>query len=157
MAWDILAIGGIILGGVILIEGILLYRLSHDYYQFKRETSMLLQEYTLERKLNTMIEHGEEDSLHQLAHELVAHVKRKFKLKAKTYSALSDELRQRYDIDEDIRNLLLDFFHEMIVINYKNDNLDREEKERVKEKIRLLLEVLERKAQAKEQASKMRQ
>ncbi len=138
----------IILASLIILEGIILLQLRKDYLAFKRETQLLLQEYMLERKLTSMIQQGEEDSLHQLAHELVAHVKRKFKLKAKTYSALTEELRQRYDIDEDVRNLLLDFFHEMIIINYKNDKLDREEKERVKEKIKLLLHLLEEKAQA---------
>ena len=143
-------------GLVIIIEGAILYTLRKDYQQFKRDTQLLLQEYMLERKLNNLIQHGEEDSLHTLAHDLVAHVKKKFKLKAKTYSTLIEELRQRYDIDEDIKNLLLDFFHEMIIINYKNDNLDREEKERVKEKIKLLLNVLEQKTQGRIRQSRVK-
>lgn len=85
------------------------------------------------------------ENVHTLATHLFHHAKKRYRLTANNHSEMVRELRVREDIDEKLRDAMVDFFENMMLISYKKDNLSDDEKADLKKKIKLIVDHLQHK------------
>ncbi len=95
----------------------------------------------LEETLTNLTQNS--NSIHELANQLFMNVKTVFGLKSKTYSLAIKEIEEK-PLDPKIKELLLDFFNDMILISYKDENITETEKEDLKQKIKVIMNLLEK-------------
>jgi len=71
-------------------------------------------------------------------------VKERFHLKAESYAEVVQEIDKSRDVPEDIRELLIDFFNEMIRITYRDEaELSHDEKVDLRKKIKVILKAVQ--------------
>ena len=80
-----------------------------------------------------------EDKVEKLAKKLFLITKKKFNLTSTTYSEIVDELRESHSIkDNDLRKLLIDFFNDLISIQYQEKTFSSEQRSKFKNRILLI-------------------
>lgn len=76
----------------------------------------------MDTKISNVFSGSDEDkSIHDLANDLFKEAKTRYNLKAHSYSDMIKELSQIDNIEDDMRDALIDFFEHMIVISYKEE------------------------------------
>ncbi|MCF7861923.1 hypothetical protein K9M79_06780 [Candidatus Woesearchaeota archaeon] len=85
----------------------------------------------------------QEEKISYLARKIFTFVKDKFQLKATTYTELIEELKATDAIGDSISSLLIDFFNDLITIQYQEKSLDGEEKKLFKDKTIIIAKKLE--------------
>ncbi len=79
------------------------------------------------------------ESIYTLAHQLFQHAKKRYNLKARSHDELIKELRSKENIKEELREAMIDFFENLMLISYKKEKVSDEEKEELKRKIKLII------------------
>ncbi len=119
----------------------IVFNLKKEIKELKEEIKKYLSDLKLEETLTNLTQNS--NSIHELANNLFANVKLTFGLKSKTYSLAIKEIQEK-PLDPKIKELLLDFFNDMILISYKDENISEQEKEDLKQKIKVIMNLLEK-------------
>ncbi len=113
--------------------------------RLKKEIEMFnnkLMELHLDSKITDIFsESMDHENLHKLTNNLFRRIKEEFNLKANNHSELVEELKKA-DIDEDLKDALVDFFQQMIIIAYKEEEMEKEDKDALKKKIKMIIRML---------------
>lgn len=71
-------------------------------------------------------------------------VKERFHMKAESYAEIVHEIDRSRDVPDQIREMLIDFFNNMIKITYKDESeLDNEQKIALRKKIKTILKAVQ--------------
>ncbi|MDK2849799.1 MAG: hypothetical protein PWP03_750 [Candidatus Woesearchaeota archaeon] len=116
------------------------------FIKFRKDISKFnksLNEIEFNEKLQSMLsEDIKSENLHKLAGNLFTKIKLKYNLKANSFSEAIEELKRRYDIPQDFRDLVIDFFNHMVIISYKKETISTDELVELKKKIRFIIQSL---------------
>lgn len=82
-------------------------------------------------------------SIDELTKKVFDSLKKKFNLESKSYSAVVQEIKLHTAINSDLKEVLISFFEEIIRISYRAEVISEEEKEDLKNKIKLILKILD--------------
>ncbi|MFH1212236.1 MAG: hypothetical protein V1659_04915 [Candidatus Woesearchaeota archaeon] len=143
MASDIVLI---IVSTVTILNSALILLLYRHLKKVLKDLNFKLNDINLDTKIADVFSGSQEEdkSLHDLANDLFEHVKIKYKIKAHSYSDVITKLGKMSDIDDNLRDSLIDFFEHMIVISYKKEGPHFEhEKEYLKSKLKSIVRVLQ--------------
>ena len=70
-----------------------------------------------------------------LGDELFKKIKKTYRLKSTTFNDITKELKQSTNIEKDLKEAIIEFFNEMVIISYKDEILDDSHKEMLKSKL----------------------
>jgi len=116
------------------------------FLKFKKAISKFnksLNEIEFNEKLESMLsEDIKSENIHKLASNLLTKIKIKYNLKASSFSEAVEELKRRYDIPQDFRDLIIDFFNNMVIISYKKETISTDELIELKKKIKFIIQAL---------------
>ncbi|MCK5108020.1 MAG: hypothetical protein KAQ83_04800 [Nanoarchaeota archaeon] len=97
----------------------------------------------IDSKLNKMFSDKSVKSVDGLAGTLFKNVRKHFNLNAHSYSELVDEIKSCPQLKNELGELLIDFFNQMIQISYKKDEVSEEEKEQIRKEIKIIIKRLQ--------------
>lgn len=69
-------------------------------------------------------------------------IKTKYGLSAKSYSSVIDEVKMHTSINIELKEVLVDFFNEVVRISYRAEEISESEKQDLKEKIKMILQIV---------------
>lgn len=103
-----------------------------------------LTEFNMEHELNEAFSHDTIDGedIHKLAFDLFKRVKQLYSIKAHSYSEMAAQLKARGDIQNNLRDAMVDFFQNIIHISYRQHSLSEVDREDIKKKIKMILTML---------------
>jgi len=102
-----------------------------------------LNEIEFNEKLESMLsEDIKSENIHKLASNLFTKIKMRYNLKANSFSEAIEELKRRYDIKEDFKDMIIDFFNHMVIISYKKETISTDELIELKKKIKYIIQSL---------------
>ncbi|RME31469.1 hypothetical protein D6789_02640 [Candidatus Woesearchaeota archaeon] len=138
---DIIVIVVLLLGIGNAVASYVLFRKLSELERRHRKT---LGEISLNSKLSEIFAGNvNKENIYTLAHHLFQHAKRRYNLKAKSHDELIRELKMKENIEAQLRDALIDFFENLMLISYKKDNVSEEEKEALKNKIKIIVSHLQ--------------
>ena len=140
-----MGIGTIILWVIVIIEAIAIYLLYYHFDQEVRKLFTIINHMDKDHKISDAFHNiNESDDLHKITNDLFKTIKKRFQINAHSYSELIEKLKMDDDIDENLREDLINFFDSMILIDYKKDGGDKnKQKANMKSKLKKIMEKLE--------------
>ncbi len=138
----IIAIVAILLG---LGDAYFIWRLYQQSASSVSQMKGAVGELLMDNKLYSAFEEKDvAKSIESLALVVFKRVKERFKFKAESYAEIVTEIDKSRDVPDQIRELLIDFFNEMIKITYKDDNeLSADQKVDLRKKIKVILKAVQ--------------
>ena len=134
MEWSILI--ALILGIGNAFVSIVLLR---QFAQVRMVHKKSMAEMNINAKLTEAFAKGGSESIYSLARHLYHHTKKRYNLQAQNHAELIKELRAHGGIDNNVRESLIDFFENLMLVSYKKENVSEEEKEVLKKKIKTII------------------
>lgn len=134
---DVLVILVLLLGIANAIFAYMLYRKIEALGKHHRK---VMGEMSLNSKLSELFAGNmDKENIYTLARHLFQHAKKRYNLQAKSHDELIKELKMKENIEGQLRDALVDFFENLMLISYKKDQVSEEEKEALKGKIKLII------------------
>jgi len=93
------------------------------------------------------------EDIHTLANNLFFRLKEMYQLNSKSYSEIIEEIKLHSSIEPDAKELLVNFFDEMILVTYKQEELSMKQKEEIRNAVKLILKRIPAKELLKPQAA----
>lgn len=87
----------------------------------------------------------DQENIFSLARHLFHHTKKRYNLRATNHRDLINELKAKDEIEEKLRDALVDFFENLMLISYKKESLSEQEKAELKKKIKMIVTHLQTK------------
>ncbi|MFH1590889.1 MAG: hypothetical protein ABIC95_03090 [archaeon] len=127
-----------------LLNSVLLFvlfrRMRHDETDYHHKLSDL----SISSRITTAFsKHLDPHDITQLANDLFERIKHRFNLEAHSYSELITKLQQTESIEPKLKDDLVDFFQEMILISYKEESISDKEKDEIKTKLKMILRIFQ--------------
>lgn len=126
-----------------IITSYFIWRLYGKISSLSKNVSYQFSELKINSKLSTMFsENKSNNNIDDLTKMVFNSIKNKYGLEAKSYSSIIDEIRMHENINAELKEVLVSFFEEIIRISYRAEEISDSEKEDLKNKVKLILEVL---------------
>ena len=136
----------IVFGLISIVNSVFLVILNSKVKKDIEAFNNKLTDLHLDSKISDIFsESMDHESLHKLTNNLFKRIKEDFNLKANNHSELVEELKKA-DIDDDLKEALVDFFQQMIIIAYKEEEMEQSDKEALKKKIKMIIKMLNKKS-----------
>ena len=133
-----------IIGGITLVNSIAIIIINRRIKNVTKYFIDKIHELTVNNQLTDIISNdtNEHEDINKLATDLLKKIKRIYRLKSETYSDVINELRNSRSIEKDLQTALIDFFNEIIIISYKDEEMNSNHKEILKSKLRFIFKKL---------------
>jgi len=116
------------------------------YRKFKTiyaELVKKIQEIGLENELtNVFAPNSSQGDILKITNDLFRRIKQIYEIEANSYSELVTHLRQSGNIDEDLKNMLVDYFETVTLISYRDQSVTDAERAEIKSKLKLIIKML---------------
>lgn len=104
-----------------------------------------LAELSMDSKLSSMFsENSSLKNIDSLTKILFNNIKQRFGLRASSYSEIIEEIKIDSNISRDLKELLIDFFDEIIRISYREQTISESEKDNLRRKTKTIIKRIER-------------
>ena len=124
--------------------GYFLYKLFDKFNSLAQDVGNQFSERDLDSKLESMFHDGSTTrTVDELTKMVFDNIKSRFSLEAKSYSAVIDEIKMSAKMATPLKELLIDFFNEIVRISYRAESISDNEQENLKNKIKLILRTVE--------------
>lgn len=126
-----------------IVTSYFVWKLYGKVALLSRNTSGQFSEMNLNSKLSTMFSEGaSNNTVDDLTKMVFDNIKKTYHLESKSYSTVISEIRMHDNINGDLKEVLISFFEEIIRISYRAEVISESEKEDLKNKVKLILEIL---------------
>lgn len=136
----------IIASGALLscaISAYFIWKLYSKVALLSKNINTQFSEMNIDSKLSTMFsQNSNNKSVDELTKMVFNNIKNKYNLEAKSYSSVIEEIKIHPDIAADLKEVLIEFFNEIVRISYRAEVISEVEKEDLKNKIKLILQIL---------------
>lgn len=134
----VIATGAVVIG---LVNSYFIWKLYSRMSVVMNEIGSHFSELDIDNKLsNFLSDTASNRSIDQLTKMVFDNLKEKFGLKGNSYSELIDEIKLHSNMSRELKELLVEFFDEVIRISYREETITDREKEDLKKKIKVLLQ-----------------
>jgi hypothetical protein len=130
--------------GVCILNYVLLWlfykKFKLDYEKFAKR----IQEIGLENELSDVFApNSNQNDILRITNDLFARIKKIYDLQnVNSYSELVNNLKQNLNIDENLRNMLVDYFDTVTLISYRDHSISDAERAEIKSKLKLIIKML---------------
>ncbi len=133
----------------IIVVGLITILNSIYLWMFQKKVKKEIERFTnklsdihLDSKIADIFsEKMDHENLHKLTNNLFKKIKEEFNLTANNHSDLVEELRNA-DIDENLKEALIDFFQQMIIISYKEEEMEHSDRDQIKKKLKMIVKMI---------------
>ena len=137
----IIAIGSI---AISIVNGYFIWKLYKLMGNVTKEVHSHFSQLDLDNKLSNFLNDAATNrSIDELTKMVFDNLKEKFGLSGNSYSELIDEIKLHSNMSRELKELLVEFFNEVIRISYREENITDKEKEELKRKVKILLQSLQ--------------
>lgn len=135
----------IVIGIITILNSIFLWRFQKKIRVEVEHFTNKLTDMHLDSKIADIFsENLDHENLHKLTNNLFNRIKEEFNLTSKNHSDLVEELRKA-NIDEELKETLIDFFQQMIIISYKEESMEHSDRDQIKKKLKMIIKMLNNK------------
>jgi hypothetical protein len=130
--------------GVCVLNYVLLWlfyrKFKFDYDKFAKR----IQEIGLENELSDVFApNSSQNDILRITNDLFNRIKRIYELQnVNSYTDLINNLKQNQGIDENLRNMLVDYFDTVTLISYRDHSISDAERAEIKSKLKLIIKML---------------
>ena len=129
--------------GVCILNYALLWlfyrKFKADYEKFAKK----IQEIGLENELSDVFApNSSQKDILRITNDLFNRIKKIYEINANSYTELVNHLKMRQDIDENLRDMLVDYFDTVTLISYRDHAITDTERAEIKSKLRLIIKML---------------
>jgi hypothetical protein len=129
--------------GVCILNYILLWlfyrKFKTDYEKFAKK----IQEIGLENELSDVFApNSSQKDILRITNDLFNRIKKTYEINANSYTELVNNMKMRQDIDENLRDMLVDYFDTVTLISYRDHSITDGERAEIKTKLRLIIKML---------------
>lgn len=126
-----------------VVASYFIWRLYSKMALLSKDVKEEFSELNINSQLSSMFSQDSSNkSVDELTKKVFDSLKKKFSLEAKSYSGAIQEIKLHTAINADLKEVLVSFFEEIIRISYRAEVISEEEKDDLKNKIKLILEIL---------------
>lgn len=135
----IIASGALLVG---IINGYFIWRLYNKTARVVNDVGSQFSEINIDNKLSNMFsEASATKGVDGLTKMVFDSIRNKYNLKANSFAEIIDEIKLHPNMALELKELLIEFFNEVIRISYRAETISDYEKEDLKEKIKLILRI----------------
>lgn len=135
----IIASGALIVG---IVNGYFIWQLYNKTARVLNDVGSQFSEINIDNKLSNMFsEASAAKGIDGLTKMVFDNIRSKYNLKANSFSEITDEIKLHPNMALELKELLIEFFNEVIRISYRAETISDYEKEDLKEKIKLILRI----------------
>ncbi len=128
---------------VCILNYFLLWMFYRKFKTIYAELVRKIQEIGLENELsNVFAPNSSQGDILKITNDLFRRIKITYEIEANSYSELVTHLRQSANIDEDLKNMLIDYFETVTLISYRDQNVTDAERAEIKSKLKLIIKML---------------
>jgi len=128
---------------VVIGIGVGFWMLNKKIHRMFNELKKYETEIDLDSQLSDIFSENNQKKSYELGHKMMNYLKRKFKLHSNSYSDMIEEVKKKKDMDDALKEYLVDLFQDMIIISYKTDLISKDERDNLKKKIKMVIKRIE--------------
>ncbi|MGM5480085.1 MAG: hypothetical protein ACQESC_01360 [Nanobdellota archaeon] len=137
---SIISIVSLIVSGII---GYVAWNLHKKIIKLTNAVGNKFSEFDIEKRLSGSF-NGENNKLDDVTRTIFYKLKKKFQLNANSYFQILDEIKNTPQIDKNMKELLINFFNQIINISYRDAEVPLEKEEELKQKTKVIINFLQK-------------
>ena len=131
--------------GIVLVLAVLVFLIYRRMSQLEQDVKHRLDDITLSHTISDLFSKNMgSQNVYILANGVFRKAREQFKLKAKSYSEIIEEVKRTPEMEHTMREALIDFFEQVMLISYQKDQPTEEEKEELKRKVKLIMQMFQK-------------
>ncbi len=135
----IIAIISLLVG---IVNAYFIWKLFDKLIHTNKTVEDRFSEIDLDNQLNNLFSNENSKNIDGLTKLVFENIKTKYNLNAKSYSEILEEIKISSVMSLELRELLADFFSEVIRISYRAESINEFEKDHLRQKIKLIFRIL---------------
>lgn len=105
-----------------------------------KEVGSKFSEINIDNKLSSMFsENGSSRSIDNLTKSLFTSIKKKYDIHSVSYTDFIEDVKRHGTMSDKLKDVLIDFFTEVIHISYRDQTISENEKNDLREKIKIII------------------
>jgi hypothetical protein len=133
----------IVLGVLIIVNYLIIWLFYRKFKSVYDDFARKIQEIGLENELSSVFaSNSTQNDILRITNDLFGRIKQTYNINANSYSEIVSYLKQNQSMDENLRNMLVDYFETVTIISYRSHSITDSERAEIKSKLKQIIKML---------------